>query len=304
MTTKFHPTYTAMAFYFQPPIFGNYLLSAAPRVFPPTLVVNPPQLQYTVPLYVQPAPVLVPVHRYITAPTTRIKVIFHRAGTILGSNDAYYNYAPSRDAVLGNVAWWAKGHGLGDRAYSGQCTLFITRSHLSTLHILPGTGPVTPLDIVRKMSFTEQLPPGEFESLMSQIAMNGYGAFIVVDHAYVPLQLLAQGTHRDPVPDPPPSPPPTPPPQPSNDHTNNNSGDSTNTPQTARPASAPPIDMSNTSEPQCSGTGNGGSNVQTPAPGTPDLSQPEVNDTQTNDQKVDDTEPKAAEGGDGGVANS
>lgn len=62
--------------------------------------------------------------------------------------------------------------------------------------------------------------------------------------------------------------------------------------------------MFNTSEPQCSNTGNGGSNVQTPAPGTPDLSQPEVNDTQTDDQKVDDTEPKTAEGGDGGVANS
>lgn len=168
-----------MAFYFQPPIFGNYLLPPAPRVVPSTLVVTLPQ--YTVPLYVQPAPVVVPVPRYITTPTTRIKVIFHRAGTILGSNDAYYNYIPSRDAVLGNVAWWSKGHGLGDRAYSGQCTLYITQSHLSTLHILPGTGPVMPLDIVRKLSFTEQLPPGEFESLMSQIATNGYGAFIVVD---------------------------------------------------------------------------------------------------------------------------
>jgi hypothetical protein len=34
------------------------------------------------------------------------------------------------------------------------------------------------------------------------------------------------------------------------------------------------------------------------------LGQPEVNDTQTDAQKVDDTELKPAEGGDGGVANS
>jgi hypothetical protein len=85
---------------------------------------------------------------------------------------------------------------------------------------------------------------------------------------------------------------------------NNNSGDSTNTPQTARPASAPPSNLPNTSERQCSDTGNGGSNVQTPAPGTPDLSHPEVNNTQTDAQKADYAEPKSAEGGDGGVANN
>ncbi|KAM0246427.1 hypothetical protein ACHAP5_004741 [Fusarium lateritium] len=155
------------------------------------------------------------------------------------------------------------------------------------------------------MSFTEQLPPGQFESLMSQIAMNGYGAFIVVDHAYVPVQLLAQQTHSDPVPSPPPSPPPTPPPPPPpSDRTNNNSGDSTNTPQTARPASAPPSNLANTNEPERSDAGNGGSNTQTPAPGTPGLNQPEVNDTQTDTGKADDTEPKPVEGEDGGVANS
>ncbi|KAF5001429.1 hypothetical protein FGRMN_1025 [Fusarium graminum] len=291
-----------MAYYFQPPIFGNYLLLPAPTVVPSTLVVTLPY--NTLPLYWQPAPIVIPAPRYVIAPTTRIKVIFHRAGTILGSNDAYYNYLPSREAVLGNLAWWSKGHGLEDRAYSGQCTLYITRSHLSTLHVLPGTGPVTPPDTLRKVPFAEQLPAGEFHSLMNQIAMNGYGAFILVDHAYVPLQLLAQESHRSlvptyppsPPPSPPPTPPPTPPPRPRQSvFTKNGSSELTNNPQTAPPSSNPPSSPASTSEPRRSNTGN-----STPSPQTP---EPVGSHTQIAAQSVDGTEPQPAAGEDGGIAN-
>ncbi|KAF5667586.1 hypothetical protein FHETE_5644 [Fusarium heterosporum] len=287
-----------MAYYFQPPIFGNYLLPPAPTVVPSTLVLTLPY--NTLPLYWQPAPIAISAPRYIIAPTTRIKVIFHRAGTILGSNDACYNYLPSREAVLGNLAWWSKGHGLEDRAYSGQCTLYITRSYLSTLHVLPETGPVTPSDTLRKVSFAEQLPTGEFQSLMYQIAMNGYGAFILVDHAYVPLQLLAQESDRSSVPTYPPSPPPTPPltppPQPRpSDSIKSSPSDLTSNPQAAPPPSNSPSSPDSTSEQRRSNAGN--------STRSPKIPEPEGSHTQTPAQSVDDTEPQPAGGEDGGVAN-
>ncbi|KAM0352893.1 hypothetical protein ACHAPU_001776 [Fusarium lateritium] len=264
-----------MAHYFQPPIFGNYLLPAAPSVVPSTLVVTLPY--NSLPLYWQPAPVLISAPRYVTAPTTRIKVIFHRAGTILGSNDAYYNYLPTREAVLGNLAWWSQGHGLEDRVYSGQWT-----------------GPVTPLDTLRKVPFAEQLPTGEFQSLMDQIATNGYGAFILVDFNSTPTYLfsfwhrkvtkaqfaiflhgflhrLLQHPLQHPL-------------------------------QTTPPPSNPPSRPASTSEPQRSNTGNSTRSPLTAVPGTPDSKEPEDNHTQVAAQSVDGIEPQSA-GGDGGVAN-
>jgi hypothetical protein len=169
-----------MSFYFQPPIFGNYLLPVAPRGIPSTLVVSLPYTTYT-PLYWQPTPVITPTPQYVFTSNIRIKVIFHRAGTVLASNDAHYNYTPTRETVLANLSWWSKQHNLGDRVYSGQCTLYTTRSQYSKLEILPEAGPITPADNVRKVSFADQLTANDFQSIMFQIAANSYGAFILVD---------------------------------------------------------------------------------------------------------------------------
>lgn len=174
------PALDKMSFYFQPPIFGNYLLPAAPGTTPSSLVVLLPRTTYT-PLYWQPAPVTIPVPQYILTSNIRIKIIFHRAGTVLASNDAHYNYTPTRETVLANLSWWSKQHNLGDRVYSGQCTLYTTRSQYSNLSILPDVGPITPADNVRKVSFADQLTANDFQSIMYQISANSYGAFILVD---------------------------------------------------------------------------------------------------------------------------
>ena len=174
------PALHKMSFYFQPPIFGDYLLPAAPATIPSSLVVLLPRTTYT-PLYWQPAPVITPVPQYILTSHIKIKIIFHRAGIVLASNDAYYNYTPTRETVLANLAWWSKQHNLGDRVYSGQCTLYTTRSQYSNLSILPDVGPITPADNVRKVSFADQLTANDFQSIMYQISANSYGAFILVD---------------------------------------------------------------------------------------------------------------------------
>ncbi|RGP59118.1 hypothetical protein FSPOR_11561 [Fusarium sporotrichioides] len=154
----------------------------APRGIPSTLVVSFPHTTYT-PLYWQPAPVVVQAPQYVLASNIRFKVIFHRAGTVLASNDAHYNYTPARESVLANLSWWSKQHNLGDTVYSGQCTLYTTRSQYSKLEIVPEVGPITPADNVQKLSFADQLTPNNFQSIMYQIAANSYGAFILVDTA-------------------------------------------------------------------------------------------------------------------------
>ncbi|KAH7173692.1 uncharacterized protein B0J16DRAFT_350698 [Fusarium flagelliforme] len=244
-----------MSFYFQPPIFGNYLLPVAPGTIPSSLVVLLPRTTYTS-LYWQPAPVTIPVPQYILTSNIKIKIIFHRAGTVLASNDAHYNYTPTRETVLANLAWWSKQHNLGDRVYSGQCTLYTTRSQYSNLSILPDVGPITPADNVRKVSFADQLTANDFQSIMYQISANSYGAFILIDLAYVPLQVLARGSSD----------------LSSSDVTNNASSDLTNAAQTAphstRQASpAPPSSPKepvNTSNDENNGTGNSNTGTQTP----------------------------------------
>ncbi|KAJ3523876.1 hypothetical protein NM208_g12286 [Fusarium decemcellulare] len=136
---------------------------------------------YSSPLYWQIAPAAIPLPRTVVLPTISIKVIFHRAGTILASNDVYYDSPPSRNTILANLSYWSQGHGLGDRVYSGQATLYLTSSFLSTLTILPGTGPVRPAHAVRTMSLAEQTSVWEFEAIMAQIPTRGLGAFLVVD---------------------------------------------------------------------------------------------------------------------------
>ncbi|RGP76018.1 hypothetical protein FLONG3_5409 [Fusarium longipes] len=171
-----------MSFYFQPAIFRTYLLPMAPSGTPSILVVPFPRT-ISMPLYWQPAPVFVPTPHYASTSNIRIKIIFHRAGTVLASNDAYYNYTPNRETVLANLSWWSIQHKLGDRVYSGQCTLYTTRSQYSKLEILPEVGPITPQDNVRKLSFADKLTTSDFQSMMLQIATNNYGAFILVDTA-------------------------------------------------------------------------------------------------------------------------
>ncbi|KAI8715694.1 hypothetical protein NCS52_01077700 [Fusarium sp. LHS14.1] len=153
-----------MSYYFQPPLVG------LPVYFYPAT-----------PLYYQLAPVLLPLPRTTTIPCIKIKVIFHRAGIVLGSNDAVYHTPPSRETLLGNVAWWSKNHGLGDRVYSGQATIYLTSSLLSTLSILPETGVVGISNTVKTVSLAEQHSVWQFETMMSEIATKNLGAFIVVD---------------------------------------------------------------------------------------------------------------------------
>ncbi|KAJ4127234.1 hypothetical protein NW768_008862 [Fusarium equiseti] len=258
-----------MSFYFQPPIFGNYLLPAAPVTIPSrgSLVVLLPRTTYT-PLYWQPAPVIATAPQYILTSNIRIKIIFHRAGTVLASNDAHYNYTPTRETVLANLAWWSKQHNLGDRIYSGQCTLYTTRSQYSTLSILPEVGLITPVDNVRRLSFADQLTANEFQLIMFQISTNSYGAFLLVDHAYVPLQVLARGSSD----------------QSSSDNgTNDASSDLTDAAQTApystRQASPAPAPPSSPKEPVNASNGNTG--TETP---------PAPMDTEAGSSKGDDTD--------------
>lgn len=149
--------------------------------FQPLHVGLPVYFYPATPLYYQLAPVLLPLPRTTIVPCIRIKVIFHRAGIVLGSNDAVYHTPPSRETLLGNLAWWSKNHGLGDRVYSGQATLYLTSSLLSTLSILPETGVVKPSNTVRTVSLAEQHSVWQFETMMSEIGTRNLGAFIVVD---------------------------------------------------------------------------------------------------------------------------
>jgi hypothetical protein len=161
-----------MAFYFQPPIFGNYVLPIVPMNVPTTVVVP---AQATI------APVqLVLVYRPVFSSPIRIKVIYHRAGTVLASNDAHYNYLPPRETVLGNLSWWSGQHGLGDKPYIRRCTLYLTRNNFSTLTINPRDGPISPPDLVKKVSFGD-MTALDFQTMMMDTVTNNYGAFILVD---------------------------------------------------------------------------------------------------------------------------
>ncbi|KAF5630385.1 hypothetical protein F52700_7285 [Fusarium sp. NRRL 52700] len=177
-----------MSFLFQPPIFGDYILPVVPLIVPTTPVILS---QFTI-TPVQP----VRLYRPVFSPPIRIKVIYHRAGTVLASNDACYNYPPARETVLENLSWWSEQHGLGDKAYIRRCTLYLTRSYRSILTINPMDGPVSPPDLVKKVSFGDMTAP-DFHTLMMYTVTNNYGAFILVDHGYVPIKILAQQTDDD-----------------------------------------------------------------------------------------------------------
>ncbi|KAK7403447.1 hypothetical protein QQX98_010768, partial [Neonectria punicea] len=146
-----------MAFLFQPPIF---LLQ--PRAVP--LAVATPVTIVTI------TPVLTPpvAHSYVlttplltlqshptafyTLPQIRFKVIFHgthrpghAAGLFHACTDATYAAPPSRAVLLANLSFWATTHGLGDRVYSGQTRLHLTRD---TTVVAVGTAPAVE-DVVR-----------------------------------------------------------------------------------------------------------------------------------------------------------
>ncbi|OBS25685.1 hypothetical protein FPOA_06219 [Fusarium poae] len=225
---------------------------------------------------------MVSAHQYVLNSNIRIKIIFHRAGTVLASNDAHYNYTPTRETVLANLSWWSKQHNLGDRVYSGQCTLYTTRSQYSKLEIVPEVGPITPTDNVRKTSFADQLPPNEFRSIMAQIASNSYGAFILVDRAYVPLQVLAQGNTQNPPSN-----------QASSDVTNNNSKDLTNAPQTAPPSTRQPSPAPSSSHKEPVNPSNKGSD-KTGDGNDDDQKTSKPEDTKPGSPKGDAVEPRPA----------
>ncbi|RKL28725.1 hypothetical protein BFJ72_g12351 [Fusarium proliferatum] len=238
-----------MAFLFQPPIFGNYILPVIPMNVPTTPVALP---QLTI------APVqLGQLYRPAFSPPIRIKVIYHRAGTVLASNDACYNYPPPRETVLGNLSWWSEQHGLGDKAYTRRCTLYLTRSYRSILTINPIDGPVSPPDLVKKVSFGDMTAP-DFHKLMIDTAINNYGAFILVDHGYVPIKILAQQTDNDQS---------TPPNGSSNGTTDNSQNNSTGNTQPS-PSSTSSTDAINTNAPEPS---NAGDNTTVPEPAASEI---------------------------------
>ncbi|KAF4334841.1 hypothetical protein FBEOM_11326 [Fusarium beomiforme] len=255
-----------MAFYFQPPIFGNYILPIIPRNVLTTLFV--PYEIKIVPLYSQSLQ-LVPLYGPSFTSSIRIKVIYHRAGTVLASNDAYYNYLPTRDTVRENLSWWSDQHNLGDKAYDRQCTLYLTRSSRSVLTIDPRDGPILPLDLVKKVSFGEMMAL-EFQTMMTETAMNNYGAFILVDHAYVPVELLAQQNDNDQS---------TPTNGPLNNSTDSTQIDPTNNTQPTAAASArqpsppprSPMEPTNTDAPEPTTTGNNATSPEPIAPEATDL---------------------------------
>ncbi|KAF4977899.1 hypothetical protein FZEAL_5647 [Fusarium zealandicum] len=162
-----------MAFYFQPPIFNGYLVP------PQTLFV--PMTYTTSPFNWQLVPAAVPVPRTVVLPSIRLKIVFHRAGNFLGASDVVFHYPPAREILLGNIAYWSRESGLGDRVYAGQVTLVLTSSFLSPLILLPGTGPLRPAHAVRIMSLAQQCSVWEFEAVLAEIATRDLGAFLVVD---------------------------------------------------------------------------------------------------------------------------
>ncbi|KAF5701546.1 hypothetical protein FGLOB1_10152 [Fusarium globosum] len=153
-------------------------------------------------------------------------------GTVLASNDACYNYPPPRETVLGNLSWWSEQHGLGD-------------------------GPVSPPDLVKKVSFGDMTAP-DFHTLMMDTAINNYGAFILVDHGYVPIKILAQQTDKDQS---------TPPNGSSNGTTDNSQNNSTGNTQPSPPSTSS-TDAINTNAPEPS---NAGDNTTVPEPAAPEI---------------------------------
>ncbi|KAF5604950.1 uncharacterized protein FSUBG_6679 [Fusarium subglutinans] len=233
-----------MAFLFQLRIFGNYIL--------PTVYMNVPTTPIVLPQFTITPVQLLPLYRPVFSPPIRIKVIYHRAGTVLASNDACYNHPPARATVLGNLTWWSEQHGLGN-AYTRRCTLYLTRSYRSILTINPIDGPVSPSDLVKKVSFGDMTTP-EFHTLMVDTVANNYGAFILVDHGYVPIKIMAQQTDNDQS---------TPPSGNSNDTADSNQNNSTDNTPPAPPVARQPspsstslTDVINTDAPEPSNTGD------------------------------------------------
>ncbi|KAF5709633.1 hypothetical protein FMUND_9964 [Fusarium mundagurra] len=268
-----------MAFLFQPPIFGNYILPAVPMNAPTTPVILP---QFTI------TPVqLVQVYRPVFSPPIRIKVIYHRAGTVLASNDACYNYPPARETVLGNLTWWSEQHGLG-KAYTRRCTLYLTRSYRSILTINPIDGPVSPPDLVKKVSFGDMTAP-DFYTLMMDTVTNNYGAFILVDHGYVPIKILAQQPDNDQ------STPRSGNPNDTTDSNQNNSTDNTPAAREPLPSSTSSTVAINTNAPEPSKIGNN-STVPDPAASKSDTT-PAATDSELGPKmpKVASVEPDNTE---------
>ncbi|KAM5382840.1 hypothetical protein ACJZ2D_002231 [Fusarium nematophilum] len=265
-----------MSYYFQPPIFPLYLIPGAG----PVPLIPGTYIPYLVaPLRIQPAalPASIPLMRI------RIKVIFHRDGGALASNDLAYEGPQSREALLSHLAWWSGVHGLGGRVYSGQVTLYLT-STLSTMRIFPGVGPVPPEYTLRVVSLAEQLPAREFEAMMLDIINGPLGAFLIVDIGAfdrfhqpssreppplqqqhgpgnndnepdrqkppVSLQARDSGVDRSPSPEPNPS---------------GSSGDNRG-PPTDTPPPDSPVEPNNTNDPPPSSPKTDAENVQTPEP--------------------------------------
>ncbi|KAF9785653.1 hypothetical protein IL306_004993 [Fusarium sp. DS 682] len=118
---------------------------------------------------------------------------------------------------------------------------------------------------------------------MMDTAMNNYGAFILVDHAYVPLKILAQQTDNDQS---------TPSSGPSNSSTDDTQINSTNDTQPAaaaatRQTSPPPsssAEPTNTNAPEPLNTENGTASPEPTVTGTTDVvaSKSEVTPAGTN----------------------
>ncbi|KAG4254326.1 hypothetical protein FPRO04_07706 [Fusarium proliferatum] len=118
-------------------------------------------------------------------------------------------------------------------------------------------GPVSPPDLVKKVSFGDMTAP-DFHKLMIDTAINNYGAFILVDHGYVPIKILAQQTDNDQS---------TPPNGSSNGTTDNSQNNSTGNTQPS-PSSTSSTDAINTNAPEPS---NAGDNTTVPEPAASEI---------------------------------
>ncbi|KPM45783.1 hypothetical protein AK830_g831 [Neonectria ditissima] len=179
-----------MSFFFQPPIFLLQpsvvpLAVATPVTFTPAPILTTPIVHshiFTYPmltLQIHPPPLHV-------VPPIRFKVIFHgtrrpgrAAGVFHASTDAVYATAPSRAGLLANLSFWAAQHGLGDRVYSGQARMYLTRDAAAPV-VMVGAAPLAE-DVVRTVELSERLPPGELEALVEGVRAGRHGAVLVVD---------------------------------------------------------------------------------------------------------------------------
>lgn len=181
-----------MPFYFQAPVFG--LVPVAPLLRPVPYVVTThlftvpplvPHISYAV-LPSPPPPLL---HLQPLQPPITFHLIFHGTRRPSLPNTPFcttisvpYASPPSRALLLANLSYFSRQSGLGDRVYSGQAVLYLTRDAASPPVIAPGAGiEVSEGDVVRRLALREEVLAGEFAGVLGEAWRRRLGVFVVVD---------------------------------------------------------------------------------------------------------------------------